>query len=250
MLDLINQALETVIPKGALLKEPALYSLLSNGKRIRPLLVLTTVEMLQAPIEKALKPACALELIHTYSLIHDDLPCMDDDDYRRGKKTLHRAYDEATAVLTGDYLLTYAFELLSQATDLKSEQRLKLIQILSKRAGIFGMVGGQVLDIQESKEVDLLHSLKTAALFQAALEFAEVIGEVDDPKLSEFGHSFGMLFQAADDLDDKDHPLGEEHAKKSAAKALEQCEGILAQLNYNTAPLKSYLEMYLGLALL
>lgn len=238
----INTTLTALIDPESPLAKPALYVLLAPGKRIRPKLVLTASQMLGVPLATALHPACALELIHTYSLIHDDLPCMDDDDYRRGQKTLHKEYDEATAVLTGDYLLTLAFEVLANAPNLSSSTRLRLIQILSKRSGIHGMIGGQMLDIQQSSNIKQLHTLKTAALFQAALEFAEAIAGINEPKLSNFGLNFGLLFQAVDDLIDQDHPEGSLKAQEAADKAEQKCQNLLTSLPYNTKPLKLHLE--------
>jgi len=201
------------------LYEGARYSLNSGGKRIRPLLTLAALEMIQENShEKALDPACALEMVHTYSLIHDDLPCMDDDDFRRGKPTLHRVYNEGHAVLVGDFLLTYAFEVLSNAPFLTSDQKIALVAALSKGAGGEGMVGGQVMDLERSSYVQEIHLKKTAALFVVALKFAGIISTAPSPlmkKLEDFGLLFGEIFQLVDDLLDHDHPLGEEKAKKA-----------------------------------
>lgn len=147
--ELIEKKLEELIPES---KETqflaARYALLNGGKRIRPLIAVTTVDALGGDSGRAIPFACALELIHTYSLIHDDLPCMDDDDMRRGKPSLHKAFNEAIAILTGDYLLTYAFEILASGSHLKAEQKLELIHSLSKAAGGHGMIRGQVMDIE------------------------------------------------------------------------------------------------------
>lgn len=191
--------------------EAARYSLLSPGKRLRPLLTLVTAQMYGSLMENALTPACALELIHSYSLIHDDLPCMDDDDLRRGKPTLHKVYDEGFAVLTGDFLLTYAFELLSKAPALSAETRLVLIQTLAERAGAEGMIGGQVIDLHHNtirlsqETIELMHMKKTAALFSCALEFGGHLGHASQEeilKLKEIGENFGSAFQIFDDLSD------------------------------------------------
>jgi geranylgeranyl diphosphate synthase, type II len=120
----------------------ARYSLLSPGKRMRPLLAIATAEIYDIPQEQVLIPACALEMVHTYSLIHDDLPCMDDDDLRRGRPTLHKVYGEGQAVLAGDFLLTYAFEVLSSLPFLSAEQKIDLVRCLSSHAGSEGMIGG------------------------------------------------------------------------------------------------------------
>jgi len=155
-------------------------------------------------VASALDPACALEFIHTYSLIHDDLPCMDDDDLRRGKPSLHKAFDEATAVLTGDFLLTYAFQVLAQSP-LPPEARLLMIEKLSIYAGNRGMIGGQMLDIAACGdfEWEKIHALKTAALFSAAFEFGGIAASTPHlDLLREIGLTFGMAFQLADDLED------------------------------------------------
>lgn len=151
----INDTLDALIslksPFSPSLYEGGRYALLAPGKRIRPLLTLCAVEMLdETCVEAALIPASALEMVHTYSLIHDDLPCMDDDDFRRGLPTLHRVYTEAHAVLMGDYLLTYAFEILSTAPSLTPLQQVALVKSLALASGGEGMIGGQIMDIEHS----------------------------------------------------------------------------------------------------
>lgn len=189
--------------------EAARYSLLSKAKRLRPLLTLATVEIYGGNIESALHPACALELIHTYSLIHDDLPCMDDDDLRRGRPTLHKVYAEGHAVLTGDFLLTYAFEVIAKAPLLSSKQKLELIKVLAERAGGDGMVGGQTVDLlSEGKATDwdtlqFIHHNKTAALIACALDFGAIIANApaeDRNNLQRIGHEIGLSFQIIDDI--------------------------------------------------
>lgn len=187
----------------------ARYSLLSPGKRLRPLLVLAIAESYGIPLSHTLLPACALEMVHTYSLIHDDLPCMDDDDLRRGKPTLHKIYPEWQAVLTGDYLLTYAFELLADAPHLSSEQRIALVRSLSSHAGAHGMIGGQMIDlIFEGQTIDWeileqMHRGKTAGLIIAALEFGGIIAQAsnqDIAALKKAGLGVGIAFQLIDDV--------------------------------------------------
>lgn len=187
----------------------ARYSTLQGGKRLRPLLAVVTAEMFGCSTAKALVPSSSLELIHTYSLIHDDLPCMDDDDFRRGKPSLHKAFKEGVAVLTGDYLLTYAFEVLADAKDLTSDQKLQLIRCLAKASGGKGMIAGQVMDISfENKEIELatlqdIHIKKTGMLIAAALEFGAIIGNADQAHqalLKEFGLQIGLAFQIVDDV--------------------------------------------------
>jgi geranylgeranyl diphosphate synthase type II len=209
----IEKRLEQLLPikEGPyqLLMESARYSLLGGGKRLRPILALTVVQMLQGNTNQSLSAACTLELIHTYSLIHDDLPCMDNDDYRRGKLTLHRQYSEGHAVLTGDFLLTYAFEVLATDPHLTPEKKVKLITILSKQSGYDGMIGGQVLDLaSEGQKINLetlqlLHRNKTAALITASVEFGGVLADATEEQLKliqEFGENIGLAFQITDDI--------------------------------------------------
>jgi geranylgeranyl diphosphate synthase type II len=209
----IEQHLDHLIPKREgphqHLFEAARYALLGGGKRLRPILTLTTTHLLRGNTALALTPACTLEMIHTYSLIHDDLPCMDDDDYRRGQLTVHKKYSEGHAVLTGDYLLTYAFEVLATDTRLSPEQRTQLIAILARQIGSEGMIGGQVMDLAfEGKKVPLkmlklLHRKKTAALITAALEFGGIVADAPPHQLEclrQFGESIGLAFQVVDDI--------------------------------------------------
>jgi geranylgeranyl diphosphate synthase type II len=205
---LINEYLEQLIPikegPHSLLYEGARYSLLLPGKRLRPLLLLKVLQDYEVPIEKGLDAAAALEMIHTYSLIHDDLPCMDDDDLRRGKPTHHKIYGEGQAVLAGDFLLTYAFEVLAKS-GLPSE----IITIISSAAGGEGMIGGQVVDLlTEGKESDwdtllFMYLGKTAALFSAALECGAVISGASYSEQAAFrnaGKYFGIAYQIRDDV--------------------------------------------------
>ncbi|MFL2128315.1 MAG: polyprenyl synthetase family protein [Ruoffia tabacinasalis] len=190
--------------------KPMIYSLKGGGKRLRPLLLLA---ILNAESEKHMKKgattAVALEFIHTYSLIHDDLPAMDNDDLRRGQPTAHIKFDEATAILAGDALLTDAFSLISDDSKLKSKQKVKIISLLSSAAGSHGMVAGQLGDMQaENKEITLeelnrIHEFKTGKLFIFATQAAAIIGEFS-PEVEEllvnFGETFGVLYQIHNDL--------------------------------------------------
>lgn len=190
--------------------KPMIYSLKGGGKRLRPLLLLA---ILNAESEKHMKKgattAVALEFIHTYSLIHDDLPAMDNDDLRRGQPTAHIKFDEATAILAGDALLTDAFSLISDDSKLKSKQKVKIISLLSSAAGSHGMVAGQLGDMQaENKEITLeelnrIHEFKTGKLFTFATQAAAIIGEFS-PEIEEllvnFGETFGVLYQIHNDL--------------------------------------------------
>ncbi|MFZ0566067.1 MAG: polyprenyl synthetase family protein [Chlamydiales bacterium] len=213
--ELIEAELERLIPADpSSLYEGGRYILLAPCKRIRPLLTLATAEMLhEGGWRQALYPACSLEMVHTYSLIHDDLPCMDDDKTRRGRPALHCVYNEGHAVLVGDYLLTYAFEILASAPFLSNEQKMALVTTLAKSAGGEGMVGGQVMDLENHSFVTEMNRRKTACLFQAALAFGGIASDCSPhtlQTLKTFGIQFGQLFQMVDDiLDHEDTVEGE-----------------------------------------
>ena len=187
------------------------YSLLGGGKRIRPYLVMTFCQVLQGNKEKALPLACALEMIHTYSLIHDDLPCMDDDEYRRGRLTNHKVFGEATAVLAGDALLTKAFSVVAKADLLSAEEKIAAIDILSSAAGDLGMIGGQVMDMgaeacEEPKSLSYLikmHEMKTGALIKAAAQLGCLAaGQLEDKGAiaTAYAANIGLAFQVVDDI--------------------------------------------------
>ncbi|MFW3601406.1 polyprenyl synthetase family protein [Staphylococcus caprae] len=212
LIEQINTKLNQSIQNSSLntdLEESMMYSLQAGGKRIRPVLLLLTLNMLKGDYDKGVQSALALEMIHTYSLIHDDLPAMDDDDYRRGKLTNHKVYGEWKAILAGDALLTKAFELVSNDELIEDKVKVKLVQRLSKASGHLGMVGGQTLDMQsENKTVDLttleaIHKAKTGALLtfavMAALDIAQVDQETSD-HLEKFSQHLGLMFQIKDDL--------------------------------------------------
>ncbi|HHU92930.1 MAG TPA: polyprenyl synthetase family protein [Halanaerobiaceae bacterium] len=184
------------------------YSLFSGGKRLRPVLSRAVAEMLDGDVASARMAGAAIEMIHTYSLIHDDLPSMDNDNYRRGKLTNHRVYGSAVAILAGDGLLTYAFNVLSRLP-LAPEKTLKIIELISVSAGVQGMVGGQVLDLEaENKEIGLeemkkIHRAKTGALFRAAIlsgAYCSEIGREDLLALDRFAEKLGLTFQIVDDI--------------------------------------------------
>jgi geranylgeranyl diphosphate synthase type II len=186
------------------------YSLFAGGKRIRPVLSLTVCEGLDGNPEKVLPLACCIELIHTYSLIHDDLPSMDNDDMRRGKPTNHKVFGEANAILAGDALLNYAFEFIFDTISLNNfEPKYALAgQIIAKAAGPSGMIGGQVIDIQnEGKNMSLeelinMHSKKTGALIEAACAIGVIIADRVDKldEIKEYSHNLGIAFQIVDDI--------------------------------------------------
>ncbi len=187
------------------------YAVLNGGKRLRPFLLFATLELLNEDIKKGVKSAIALEMIHSYSLVHDDLPALDNDDYRRGKLTTHKVFGEAEGILIGDSLLTYAFYVLSQKNleFLSSEQIVKIISKTSEYAGINGMIGGQMIDIQsENKKIDLetlkyIHSHKTGKLIKLPIEIACIIANVEKDKrevLEEYADLIGIAFQVKDDI--------------------------------------------------
>jgi len=231
----IDRILLELIPQtGEILFEAAHYSL-EGGKRLRPMLTLAIVEAFNHPIEHALRPACSLEMIHTYSLIHDDLPCMDDDDFRRGKPSLHRAYPESHAVLTGDFLLTYAFEVLANAPHLTDHQKHRLIARLAHQSGSQGMIGGQILDI-EGTTTDFLqmHAKKTGALITAACEFGGIIaGQTDLTPFQTIGQHLGLAYQIVDDILDNDgmvERIGVKHAEELAEELFDKAMQIIETL--------------------
>lgn len=206
--DQLNHMLATTNVSETLQSSMA-YSVNAGGKRIRPLLVLATLEDLGVQSVDALSVACAVELIHTYSLIHDDLPCMDDDDYRRGKLTNHKVYGEAVAVLAGDALQTLAFEALTTLQVTPAEHALRLVNMLASASGAVGMVGGQMLDIEgETKslslmELETVHINKTGALLSFCIEAGAVLAGLDQAKtgqLKTFAWNIGLAFQIQDDI--------------------------------------------------
>lgn len=191
------------------LKESMLYSIEAGGKMLRPILLLASYEVYNHDVNKALSTAVALEMIHTYSLIHDDLPAMDNDDYRRGKLTNHKVFDEATAILAGDALLTYSFEIISADPRLSNDEKVEIIKHLSRTSGPKGMVGGQILDMKaENKPVTLaeleeIHTLKTGELFKFAIYSGAYLGHASQEQLynlNEFAYCLGLIFQIQDDI--------------------------------------------------
>lgn len=194
------------------LRESVHYSLLAGGKRIRPILVLAAAESLGARHEDALPIACAIEMMHAYSLIHDDLPALDNDDYRRGKLTNHKVYGEATALLAGDALLTQAFYQIARAArenGLPAQQALAIVEDLAELSGISGMVGGQAADMAGEQgettleELEYIHQHKTADLIAASLITGGRIGNADEKQrkaLHSFGRCLGLAFQIQDDI--------------------------------------------------
>ncbi|ESY80671.1 polyprenyl synthetase family protein [Mesorhizobium australicum] len=186
------------------------HGVLNGGKRLRPFLVMESAALFSADGEAALRVAAALECVHCYSLIHDDLPAMDDDDLRRGQPTVHKAFDEATAILAGDALLTLAFDIIAgEATTLPAGRRAALVLALARAAGAGGMVGGQKLDLEaeqvrpDEAGIITLQAMKTGALIRFACEAGAILAgaQPDDlERLAEFGSAIGLAFQLADDL--------------------------------------------------
>jgi geranylgeranyl diphosphate synthase type II len=214
--DLVNRALEAYLPavRGPAFRvvQAMQYSLFAGGKRLRPILCLAAAEAVGGDPGEALPVACALEMIHTYSLIHDDLPAMDDDDLRRGQPTCHKKFDEATAILAGDGLLTEAFHTLAAGAPNYAGREaalMEVITLLAAAAGYQGMVGGQMLDLLAEgrkvtlKELETIHRLKTGALLTASLKSGALIGggtRVQVALLTSYGEKFGLAFQVTDDL--------------------------------------------------
>ena len=255
---LINDYLDRVLPQEDTPPQPIYkamrYSLFAGGKRLRPTLCLLATEALGGSVEGILPVAAAIEMIHTYSLIHDDLPCMDNDDFRRGKPTNHKVFGEAIAVLAGDALLTAALESLSQAP-YDAQIRCRLISLLTKGAGPQGMIGGQVLDIlSEAKrltrvELERMHGMKTAALIGFSAMAPSVVlesGKEAEHAFKQFGESIGLAFQIVDDVLDvegKTEVLGKTAGKdRESEKAtypsligLEESKRLAADLAQNAS---------------
>lgn len=215
------------------------YGVLNGGKRLRPFLVMETAALFDADEDAALRVAAALESIHCYSLVHDDLPAMDNDDLRRGQPTLHKAFDEAAAILAGDSLLTYAFDLIaSEETDLSATTRLELVLSLARAAGPGGMAGGQALDLMAEEEnpdeagIITLQAMKTGALIRFACESGAIIGGAsieERERLAEFGSAIGLAFQLADDL--LDVTSDATHLGKAAGKDADAGKATLVALH-------------------
>ena len=206
----LDESIASDDPDYAGLIEAMRYSLLSGGKRIRAILVLEFCRLFSGEYADAMPFACAIEMIHAYSLIHDDLPCMDNDDFRRGKPSCHKQFGEANALLAGDSLLTYAFEYpLTAESSLPAERRLAALRELAKFAGCRGMAGGQYIDLDsEEKKIpaallDKLQLLKTSALMRASGDMGAIIGGADDEQLAaadNYCRLIGLAFQITDDI--------------------------------------------------
>ena len=226
----VNSVLESLLPDdGSILTKATRYSVLNGGKRLRPLLVYLSSELGNSTGESQDLVSCAVELIHCYSLIHDDLPSMDDDSLRRGLPTCHKKFGEAIAILAGDALQPMAYSLLINSNEIEDKLKIKLVALLSKACGQNGMVEGQILDISDNKsisleELDYMHSKKTGSLIKTCLEMGGLISylQVNDINLlKEYGEKIGLAFQIRDDIIDLESP-SEVSGKTQGADVLNQ----------------------------
>ena len=260
----INRVLENILPRDdSILTSAMRYSVLNGGKRLRPILIYLVGELSGKDSDNLDILAGAIELIHCYSLIHDDLPSMDDDELRRGNPTTHKKFDEATAILAGDALQPLAFELIS-TINTSADNKIKMIKSLSKACGHMGMVGGQIKDIHSEKilnlkSLDLMHSEKTGKLIQSSIETSGILVGLSKSTieaLKEFGAKIGLAFQIQDDIIDIESPsslsgkdqgsdvikdkitypslVGLEQSKKRAIELSEEAKKILQPISKNT----------------
>lgn len=230
-----------------ILQDAISYALLAGGKRLRPELMLRVLECYQIDPTPYVSLSIALEMVHTYSLVHDDLPAMDNDDLRRGKPTLHKAFDEGVAILAGDALLTDAFKVIASHELLSDQQKVNMIEALSFYAGSEGMILGQVLDLEsEQKAITLEHlinmyTFKTSFLFNAALQFGAIIAAPNDVNAwMNVGTSLGIVFQLQDDI--LEHTSSVDTLGKSKTDALREKPTIVSLLGLEEA--KTYLSRY------
>jgi geranylgeranyl diphosphate synthase, type II len=244
-----------------LLEESMRYSLIGGGKRIRPVLALAAAEAIGGNAKSILPAACALELIHTYSLIHDDLPAMDNDDYRRGRLSNHKVFGEGNAILAGDGLLSYAFELLAQSiNEVAPERQLRVIREVARAAGPAGMVGGQVADLGgEGKllslaEIEHIHVMKTGAMLTVSARVGGILAGGTEEKidaLTRYAQAIGLAFQIKDDILDIEadsETLGKPaqsdlRQQKSTYPSLLGLEGAKAELKVKTDEAHAALEI-------
>ena len=276
-LPLIHARLDALVPieskiSSAEVLEAARYALLGPGKKLRPLLTLAVYSLFHDDVSPILNVACAIEMIHTYSLIHDDLPSLDNDDMRRGRPTVHKAFSESTAILAGDFLLTHAFGAVATAP-LPSEALIKIVSEVSRLSGGYhGMIAGQVIDLQSEgktlseRELERLHSLKTGALIELSVISALIAANAspaDTSLLLNFARLYGLAFQVADDIVDVLRPkekhgkdvssdlsnhkatyvslLGLEGAQEKAKALIAEAEECLALLERDTSSLQDFL---------
>jgi geranylgeranyl diphosphate synthase type II len=227
MIELINQKLDEYLAVGepAELFEAMRYTVLLPGKRLRPVMCLETCRVFGGNIEDALPTACAIEMLHAQSLIHDDLPCMDNDDFRRGKPANHKVFSEAVAVLAGDALLTFAPQLIIEKSNLPAETKLRVVEEYCKAAGAYGLVAGQVVDMNPTADaLEFIQIHKTAVLFRLAMRAGAIIAGVDDlTQVTDFAQKLGVAFQIADDILDETatfEQTGKTTGKDKAAQKL------------------------------
>lgn len=252
-----------------------LYSLEAGGKRLRPILMMASYEAYAEDVRKVFSSAVALEMIHTYSLIHDDLPAMDDDTYRRGKLTNHKVFNEATAILAGDALLTYSFEIVADDPRLQNEQKVEIIKRLAESSGPKGMVAGQILDLEaENEQVTLeqlerIHTYKTGELIKFSIYTGAYLGNASDQQLAhlkDFAYYLGLIFQVQDDILDivgdeeklgkatgsdvdnnkSTYPnlLGLDGARKQKDMYVKQAKKCLERANANTSHLMELVDYF------
>ena len=277
----IDSALKRFLPKGNVrpttLHKAMRYSIFAGGKRLRPILCLAACEACGGDPEDALPLACAVECLHTYSLIHDDLPSMDDDDLRRGKPTCHKVYGEAVAVLTGDALQAFSFELVGKAKETSRYKMAALIEEMANVAGSHALIAGQVMDMEGEgrklckSQVIAVHERKTAALLTTSLRLGAMSANATDAKLAaitRFGYALGLAFQVIDDILDvtqssdklgksagKDEAvdkstfpalIGLDNSRKEAAKLTRQANLALRDLRSKSTRLKEIADYMLG----
>jgi len=262
---LVNRALERTLPPPhsapGRLHEAMRYSVLGEGKRIRPVLALAACEAAGGKVSDALHAACALELIHAYSLVHDDLPAMDDDDFRRGKPSCHKKFGEALGILTGDALLTYAFGLLTRANH-GASVHLRVIREVAEAIGTEGMVGGQVADVASTRwgqtprgltpqAVEFINAKKTGALISVSVRAGALLGRAKPAAygaLSRYGDRVGLVFQLVDDLLDKDGAArlqGKEKIWQRAERLTQEAVAAVRPLGVRAGPLQMLAEFIL-----
>lgn len=275
----IDEALERLLPTCdetfGCLYEAMRYAVINGGKRIRPMLTLDACYAVGGDERLALPAACAIELIHSYSLVHDDMPCLDNDDYRRGKPTCHKAFGEAVALLCGDALLTLAFEVLASEqlnVGIPADVAVEVIRVIAEAAGHRGMVGGQAKDIEAQKRLSIgeqlgegelyeIHRHKTGALIAASVEVGAIIGGAlkwQREALRKFGEEVGFAFQVVDDLIDATDEskkkrwepnvvsaIGVENAKRLASEAIGRALAQLAQFDERAEPLRAFAKFVL-----
>jgi len=264
----INSALESLLPdNGSILTKAIRYSVLNGGKRLRPLLVYLSAELGSSSPEAQDAVSCAVELIHCYSLIHDDLPSMDDDSLRRGIPTCHKKFGEAVAILAGDAIQPMAYSSLTNSKEIENEHKVNLVSMLANACGKNGMVEGQILDISEDKsftleDLDYMHSKKTGSLIKTCLQMGGLISHLPEEEinlLSEYGEKVGLAFQIRDDIIDLQSPteisgktrgsdllqqkitypnlIGMESSKKRTAELCEEAQETVRKLSGDSAKL-------------